>query len=361
MQTQHPPTIALVDLDAFYASVEVIENPILAGKPLLIGGDPASRGVVAAASYEARQFGCHSAMPMAQAVRLCPEATILRPRFVLYREYSDRVMNSLKQESAIVEQVSIDEAYVDLSSPTKVNISQTALARRLQGIIRIEHLLPCSVGMGTSKMISKIACEVAKPGGVLTVPAGQERSFLKPLPISIMPGIGPQTSQRLASLGLTTLGQLADCPSRELAVVIGPRSAILQERARGIDRSKLKTTREIKSISSEETFVSDISDKAVLADQVMAACGQLADQMKERNLVCRTVTLKLRMANFDTVTRAESWDYATGDPDVISHHANHLLDVNWEADMQVRLVGVAVSNLRPLRNPAQLSLGNLST
>lgn len=348
--------IALVDLDAFYAAVEVLEEPALTGKPLLIGGSPQSRGVVAAASYEARKYGCHSAMPMSRAVRLCPEAVILPPRFHLYREYSGRVMEILQRESGVIQQMSIDEAYVDLT-PVSHDMQEAAgHAHRMQGRVRVELGLPCSVGIASNKMVAKVACETGKPGGFVVVRAGTETAFLAGLDVRSLPGIGPRSAERLKAHGFHTLGQIAAAPPEALVTILGPWGAALKRRAQGEDSSPVETDRETKSVSSEETFAEDVSLREPLAEELRRMVGRVARSLQDHGLVGRTVTLKLRHADFTTLTRSTSRDNATAQADAILADALHLLDANWEAGTNIRLIGVGVSNLRPVQAPGQLPL-----
>ncbi|MEX2431280.1 MAG: DNA polymerase IV [Dehalococcoidia bacterium] len=351
--------VALVDLDAFFASVEVLERPELAGKPVLIGGPAKGRGVVAAASYEARRYGCHSAMPMAQAVRLCPHAVVLPSRHGLYREYSERVMDVLHRESRLVQQMSIDEAYVELTTVAESVEEAEALAHRMQARIRLEIGLPCSVGMATSKMVAKVACETGKPGGFVVVRPGQEAAFLGPLEIGVLPGIGPRTAARLKAHGFRTLGDIATAPLDRLLVVLGPWGALLQRRAAGEDPSPVREEREAKSISAEETFAEDIEERDALEAELRRLSERVGESLVRHGLVGRTVTLKLRSADFTTITRSASRPSATASVQGILAEALHLLDEHWRPGQAVRLIGVGVSNLRPVLAPGQLPMERL--
>ena len=352
-------SIALIDLDAFYASVEVLERPELAGVPLLIGGSPRGRGVVAAASYEARAFGCHSAMPMAHALRLCPEATVLSPRFPAYREHSKRVMEVLARESDLVQQVSIDEAYVDLTPVAETMTEAEGFAHRMQGRIRVELGLPSSVGLAASKLVAKVACESGKPGGFAVVRPGDEAAFLAPLAVEKLPGIGPRSAQRLRAQGLDTLGQVAAAPVALLVSTLGPWGAVLQRRAQGEDPSPVSAERETKSISAEETFEVDIDERAPLVERLEAMAERLAGSLAKQGLVGRTVTLKLRSADFTTLTRSASGHAATASAEVIRAQAAALLESNWAPGQPIRLIGVGISNLRPVHAPGQLPMEEL--
>jgi nucleotidyltransferase/DNA polymerase involved in DNA repair len=352
--------IALVDLDAFYAAVEVLEHPALAGKPLLIGGRPESRGVVAAASYEARKYGCHSAMPMSKAIRVCPDAIIMKPRFPLYRDYSNQVMKILQRESDLVQQVSIDEAYIDLTHVAQTMTEAEGLAHRMQGRVRIEVGLPCSVGLARNRMVAKIACETGKPSGFVVIYPGTEPAFLNPLDVSSMPGIGPQSTKRLKAHGYNTLGQIAAVRPQVLIGILGSSGAALHQRAMGEDPSPVRVERQPKSISSEETFPEDIDDRQVLIEQLQRAVSRVTDSLAKQGLVGRTVTLKLRTSDFTTLTRSVSRQNATAHSKAFYADVLWLLDKNWQPGRPVRLIGMEVSKLRPVQSPDQMHMDELT-
>ena len=345
-----------MDLDAFYASVEVAERPELKDKPVLIGGSPSGRGVVAAASYEARRYGVHSAMPMAQALRLCPQATVLPGRHGLYHEYSQRVMAILGEATPLVEQVSVDEAYLELTSVAAGLEQAEGLVRSLQLRVRTEVGLPCSAGLANNKLVAKVACETGKPNGLIVVPPGAEAQFLADLPVQKLPGIGPRTAERLNAEGFTTLDQIASAPVHRLTAVMGPWGAVLQRRAQGFDQSPVHTERETKSISSETTFPTDIAQLAPLAGYLEHIANELADSLHRQEWLARTVTLKLRFADFTTITRSMSRPSATASAGAILETARQLLEANWTPGQPVRLIGAGVSNLRPRQTPGQLAL-----
>jgi DNA polymerase-4 len=356
MEPEAPRFVALVDLDAFYASVEMLEDPSLQGKPLLIGGSPQSRGVVAAASYAARKFGCHSAMPMSRALRLCPEAVVLHPNFTLYREYSQQVMEILRRESELMQPMSIDEAYVDLTPVSESMAEAEGLAHRMQARIRVDVGLPASVGLAPSKLVAKVACETGKPQGFVVVRAGEEAEFLAPLPVKALPGIGPRLEQRLLASGFETLGQVAEAPMASVMAAVGPWGAVLQRRALGEDLSPVSTDRETKSVSAEETFAEDVTDEGSLRDEVTRLAGRVAESLVKHGLVARTVTLKLRDADFHTITRSSSREQSTADANAIANEALRLLSTNWADGEPVRLIGVGTSNLRLTHAIGQLPL-----
>ena len=344
------------DLDAFYASVEQMDRPELQGKPVVVGGSPEGRGVVAAASYEARAFGVRSAMPMARAVKLCPEAVILSPRFSIYRDYSKQVMDVLARESPIVEQVSIDEAYVELTSVVASAVEAESLAHRMQARIRVELALTASVGLASSKMVAKVACETGKPSGFVVVRAGEEEAFLADLAVEALPGIGPRSARKLRDNGFETLGQIAQAPMARLTSALGPWGALLQGRAAGEDRSAVKPERETKSVSAEETFPEDVSEGQPLRDELTRMAARVAGSLERHGLVARTVTLKLRTADFTTITRSASRERATAGAEAILTEALRLLDANWHEGEPLRLIGLGVSNLRPVQAPGQLTM-----
>ena len=348
--------IALVDLDAFFAAVEVLERPKLRGKPVLIGGSPSGRGVVAAASYEARRFGVHSAMPMAQALRRCPQAVVLRPRFDVYRDHSSRVMALLREATPLVEQMSIDEAYLELTSVCATIEKAERLMRTLQGRIVEEIGLACSVGLGSNKLVAKVACETGKPMGFVVVPPGSEASFLAELPVGKLPGIGPRSAERLKAQGMETLGAVAAAPLNVLTGALGPWGAVLQRRAQGEDPSPVHTEREAKSISGEETFPQDIDEPGPLHAELERMSRGVGESLRRQGLLARTVTLKLRFADFTTITRSLSRANSTASDEAIAETARQLLDRNWPPGAPVRLIGVGVSNLSPRQTPGQLTL-----
>ena len=348
--------IALVDLDAFFASVEILECPELKGKPVLIGGSASRRGVVAAASYEARKFGVHSAMPMALALRRCPQAVVLSTRHQLYRQYSNRVMDILREATSLVQQMSIDEAYMDLAEVANSLAEAEAVMLRVQKHVWDKVGLPCSVGLAASRMVAKISCETGKPRGFVLIAPGEEAEFLAPLPVREMPGIGPKAAERLLAEGLNTLGELAAAPLPQLMSLFGPWGAVLQRRAMGEDPSPVQTERETKSISSEETFAQDIDDQQVLYEELGRLSEQVAESLRKQDYLARTVTLKLRYADFTTITRSISRPNATANPQTIEGVARQLLDANWDQGQAVRLLGVGVSNLHLRQVEGQLAM-----
>jgi len=346
--------IVHLDMDAFYAAVEVLERPELAGKPVVVGGRPEERGVVAAASYPARAFGVHSAMPMARALALCPQAVVLPPRHHLYHEYSRRVMEMLHQASPVVEQLSIDEAYLDLTEQATPWEAAIEVARQLQGRVRNEVGLSASLGVATNKLVAKVASARDKPGGLTVVRPGEEAAFLAPLPVHVLWGVGPVTAQRLAEMGVATVGDLVQVPEEELEARFGRRGVELAHQARGIDERPVVTEYARKSLSQETTFVRDLRDAEPLRRQLWQLSQGVGQQLKEEGLAARTVAIKLRYADFTTLTRQMRLAVPTDDERVIYRAAAVLLRRAWQRGRPVRLLGVAGRDLSA--PPGQLPL-----
>jgi DNA polymerase-4 len=352
--SDRPRTIVHLDLDAFFAAVEVLDDPDLAGKPVLIGGRPEERGVVAAASYPARAFGVHSAMPMYQALKLCPGAVVLPPRHDRYREYSRRVMAILHQMSPLVEQMSVDEAYLDLTDQVAAWDEGVELARRLQGRVRDKVGLSASLGVATNKLVAKVASDQDKPGGLTVVRPGEEAAFLAPLPVQVLWGVGPVTAGKLAEAGVTTVGQLAQVSEGELRARFGQHGAAMARQARGIDDRPVVTEHETKSVSQERTFARDISDAEALKHQVWRLSQGVSRRLKKAGLAAGTVAIKLRYADFTTLTRQMTLTVPTDDEREIYRAALALLKRAWDREEPVRLLGVVGRHLSP--PPGQLSL-----
>lgn len=339
-----------LDMDAFFVSVEELSDPALQGKPVVVGGKADERGVVAAASYAARKFGVHSAMPLREARRLCPQAIFLEGRPSLYREYSGRVHRILRDFSPAVRQASIDEAYLDLGGARRLLGPPLAAADRLHETIRRETGLPCSIGAAAWRLTAKISSALAKPNGVLWVPAGGEAAFLAPLDVRRIPGVGKVLERDLRSLGIRTIGQLAAVAPEILERRFGKSGRALAEKARGRDggawfEGEIGALETPKSISHETTFPQDVDDPALL-DATLAKLAQLvARRLREHSLWARVVQLKLRYSDFSTVTRARTLDEPTRLDPVILRAARSLLRANLQAGRRVRLLGVQASAL----------------
>jgi len=345
--SNQPRAIIHLDLDAFYAAVEVLENPDLAGKPVVVGGRPEERGVVAAASYPAREFGVRSAMPMSRALSLCPEAIVLPPRHGLYRDYSRRVMAILRQTSPLVEQMSIDEAYLDLTEQVPTWEASIEVARELQAQIKKGCGLSASLGVATNKLVAKVASDRDKPGGLTVVRPGEEAAFLAPLPVRVLWGVGPVTAEKLAAMGVTTVGQLARLSEEELWAQFGRRGAEMAQAARGIDERPVVTEHEAKSVSQETTFPRDLTDVEALREQLWQLSQGMARRLKKVERAAGTVAIKLRYADFITLTRQTTLAVPTDDERVIYQAAVALLDRAWKRGRPVRLLGVAGRHLSP--------------
>jgi DNA polymerase-4 len=348
--------VAHVDLDAFFAAVEELEQPELRTTPLIVGGDPRGRGVVATANYEARRFGIHSAMSCAEALRRCPQAVFLHPRHQHYRQRSREVWAAIREVAPVVEQTGIDEGYLDLTEQAASFLAARKLAEAVQTAVRGTTQLTCSLGVAPCKVVAKIASDCRKPGGVTVVPAGREASFLAPLEVRRLPGVGPRADARLRGAGFETIGALAQLEDAELkALLPGKVGRMLRDRARGIDPRVVDPGEEPPvSISHEETFDKDVADRARLHDELRRMADSLGRSLQERGLFARTVTTKLRYGDFTTRTRSETMAAATDNPTQIADMACALLDRGLEQRPgALRLVGIGVSGLQPV---AQLAL-----
>ena len=359
-----PRTILHLDLDAFFCAVEELRDPSLRGKPFAVGGRPDQRGVVASCSYAARGFGVHSAMPMGQALRLCPELTVISHSHGEYGKMSDQVMERLGDLSPLVEQISIDEAFVDISD---LREDPMTVARRIQGRINDELGLPCSIGIATNKLLAKIATEVGKksskkglpPNAVTIVPPGNEAGFLEHLPVAMLWGVGPKTTEKLAGYGIKTIGVLARRPLADLERWFGENRRDLSRRAQGMDESPVVTEHEVKSISQETTFLKDVSDDHALGVTLRELSSQVGRRLRQAGIAGTTVRIKLRWPDFTTLTRQVTIPQPTDQDQEIYTIALDLLGKARPKGKAVRLIGVGVSGLgAPLR---QLELWGLQT
>ena len=299
------PIIAHLDLDAFFAAVEELEDPALRRLPLVVGGDPSGRGVVATANYTARRFGVVSAMSCAEARRRCPAAVFVRPRHTLYREYSREVWSIVREIVPTVEQAGIDEGYLDLGGIAPVFDDARAVAEAVRAVVRARTRLSCSLGVATSKVVAKVASDRRKPGGLTVVRPGREAAFLAPFPIRVLPGVGPRAEARLNAAGIETIGALADLGEAQLRGLLpGKVGQLVRERARGVDPRPLEVSSERISISNEETFERDVGDVERLHDELRRMARRLAEHLAEREQTARTVTTKLRYPDFAIRTRS---------------------------------------------------------
>jgi len=334
-----------VDMDAFFVSVEELENPALKGQPVIVGADPDGRGVVAAASYEARKFGVHSAMPIRTAKQLCPHAVFLRGQHEKYAEYSQKIYAIFNEFTPVVEMVSIDEAYLDLTGCERLHGSAFQGGDKLIRQVKERTGLNCSVGLSTSHLVSKIASDQAKPHGLLYIFPGCEAKFLAPLPIRRMPGIGKVTEPELRSLGITTIGDLQQMGREKLRERFGKFGEWLDVKSRGQDIDAYAYGEEPKSISHETTFDVDTADGEEIERTLSYLAQLVARRLRDHGFFARTVGLKLRLAPFKTLTRDVTLDEPTHLDSVIFENALHLLDAAWNRKQKIRLLGVRASNL----------------
>ena len=345
--TPATPILAHLDLDAFFAAVEELEDPSLRERPLVVGGDPHGRGVVATANYAARRFGIHSAMSSAEALRRCPQAVFLRPRHALYRQYSRAVWETVAEIVPRLERTGLDEGYLDLGTVARDFTRARTVASAVQTSVRAATSLTCSLGVGTSKVVCKIASDRRKPGGVTVVPPGSEARFLAPLAVRLLPGVGPRAEERLRRAGVETMGGLAALTDEALASVLpGSVGRLLRDRARGIDPRDLELEGETISVSAEDTFARDISDRELLHAEVRRLAELVATRLGSSGLAGRTVTAKLRYADFSIRTRSTTLGAGVETADVIGDVACALLDRGLrDRPGALRLVGVGVSGL----------------
>ena len=348
-------TILHLDLDAFFCAVEELHDPALRGKPFAVGGRPDERGVVASCSYAARRFGVRSAMPMSRALRICPGLLVISRHRGNYSEMSEKVMQRLCDLSPLVEQISIDEAFVDISD---LREDPQAVARRLQQRVNDELGLPCSVGVASNKLVAKIATEVGKhtarkdqpPNAVTLVPPGSEAPFLEPLPVDMLWGVGPKTAAKLAGYGIKTIGDIASRPPADLVRWFGENGRDLARRAGGVDESPVVNEHTIKSISQETTFARDERDDKALAGTLRELSAEVGHRLRQAGVAGTTVRIKLRWPDFTSLTRQVSLPQPTDQDEQIYATALILLGRVRSKGQAVRLIGVGVSGLgAPLR------------
>ncbi|MGN0077443.1 MAG: DNA polymerase IV [Coriobacteriales bacterium] len=333
--------VLLMDLDAFFASVEQLDHPQWRGKPVIVGGQAGKRGVVSTCSYEARAFGVRSAMPSSTAARLCPQAIWVEPHFKRYRELSAAVMGILYDESPLLEQVSIDEAFLDVSPGRFVRESPVAIAARIQQ--RVSQLgITCSIGVASGKSVAKIASDLDKPRGLTVVYPGSERAFLAPMEAQAMPGIGKQSALKLQALGIRTLGDLAAAQPSQLKGVFGVNAAAFVQRAAGIDERPLVTESEVKSISNERTFTRDLTSRAEIEAAIDYLGCMVGRRLRKQGLAGHTVTLKLRYSDLSSRTAQHSIGSQVDDESVFIPVAKQLLGQVWRPGDSVRLVGIGI-------------------
>lgn len=341
-------------MDAFYVSVELVRRPELKGQPVVVGGT-GRRGVVAAASYEARSYGVHSAMPSSRARQLCPHAVFLAGDHELYGEVSARVMSVFREITPLVEPLSLDEAFLDVTGCRRLHGDPATIARTIRSTIEQQEQLTCSVGIASNKFLAKLASEHAKPrpsrrgpvhgAGVFEVPHGAELEFLHPLPVRALWGVGQATATRLAALGIETIADLAELPPATLTTSLGTASGKhLYALARGIDDRAVDPDRETKSISHEETYAHDLTDPTAIDVELVRQCDAVAQRLRDNELVARTTTLKVRFGDFTTITRRATTPTPFSSAAVVLRSARELL-ASVDVSSGLRLLGVGVANL----------------
>ena len=346
--------VAHLDLDAFFAAVEMLEDPSLRRKPLVVGGDPHGRGVVATANYVARRYGIHSAMSCAEALRRCPEAVFLRPRHTLYRDYSRAVWTAIREVVPTVERTGLDEGYLDLGEVAADFLSARRVAEAVQAAVSGATALTCSLGVATTKVVAKVASDRRKPGGLTVVRPGREAAFLAPFDVRLLPGVGPRAEERLRAAGVPTIGALAALDDAQLRRLLrGKVGTMLRDRARGIDPRELDTQVERISISTEETFERDIADRDQLHAELRRMSARLAEHLSKQGEAARTVTTKVRYPDFSIRSRSSTLAAGLDTGDAIGDVACALLDrALADRPGPLRLVGVGLSNLETFRQLA---------
>ncbi len=341
-------------MDAFYASVEVRDSPALAGRPVCVGGPSAGRGVISAASYEARKYGVKSAMPTAHAARLCPDLVLLPPDFKRYTQASREIMEIFKRYTPLVEPLSLDEAFLDVTGCERLHGDALVIGREIKAAILKEVGLVASVGVAPSKFIAKLASDLDKPDGFRVIQPDEVREVLDPLSVSKIFGVGERTAKRLEAMGVTTIGQLASRERADVFAEFGASGAWIHDLAHGIDTRRVNPNREEKSLGMERTFAGDLSDPEELRVFLLEFCEEVAFGLREKGLRGKTVTLKARYSDFKTVTRSQTLAAATNMGPRIYSVSRELLSRVPAGSF--RLIGVQVSNLEDVRQPVQADL-----
>lgn len=332
-------------MDAFYASVEQRDFPEYRGKPLIVGGSPEGRGVVAAASYEVRKFGVHSAMPAAKAIRLCPQAVFVKPRFEVYREVSNQIRDIFFQFTDLVEPLSLDEAYLDVTENHLNLPSATLIAKKIRQLIKEKTQLTASAGVAQNKFLAKVASDLNKPDGLAVIVPEEADEFLEQLEIGEFHGIGDATESKMKSLGIHTGKDLKEWSEIDLVEQFGKTGRYYYNIVRGIDNREVKTHRIPKSVGKERTFTEDIDDLSWIQNFLSELSGKVAERMKKKNAAGKTVTLKVRYADFETITRSISLTHYIDETEDIADTAISLLEQTEVGDRKVRLLGITMSNL----------------
>ena len=336
-----------IDMDAFFAAVEQRDDPSLRGRPVVVGGSPEGRGVVAAASYEARTYGIRSAMPAARARRLCPHAVFLRPRFQDYRAVTARLHALFAEYATAIEPLSLDEAYLEVTGVRRCAGSATRMAEAIRRRIREETGLTASAGVSYNKLLAKLASDEDKPDGLCVVPPDSGEAFIAPKPVARLHGVGPASAERMAALGIHTVADLRAWGLADLHQHFGSRAATLYDAARGIDHRPVQPRRRRKSIGAERTYPDDTLDPAVIQQRLEPLIAEVAARLDGAGLTARTVTLKLRYADFQSITRQISPAYPVATAEAITALVPALLAETEAGERPVRLLGISVSGLQP--------------
>jgi nucleotidyltransferase/DNA polymerase involved in DNA repair len=356
--TERSRVVLHIDMDAFYAAVEQLDHPEYRGKPVVVGADPkggTGRGVVATCSYEARKFGIHSAMPISQAYRRCPQAIFVYPRFERYTEISRQVMNILRDFSPQLAQISIDEAFIEITQTANFHGGAKSLAEKLKARIKNETGLTASAGIAPNMFIAKVASDLQKPDGLTICEAGQEKTFLAPLPIKKLWGVGPKTEAHLQKMGFNTIGQIAQCSQKTLAERLGKWGAHLWELANGIDERPVEDWGPRKSISQEHTYDQDVADPQIVEQTIWRIADGLSADMRRSDLKGQVLTLKIRLEGFETFTRQRKLPEFTNDAETMRQLALEIFRKFDRQGKKVRLIGLGMSHLNNVGGE-QLSL-----
>jgi DNA polymerase IV len=343
-----------IDMDAFYASVEILDNPEFRGKPVIVGG-MSGRGVVAAASYEARKYGVHSAMPMFQALKKCPDARVVPPRIARYKQVSGNVMEIVRSFSPLVEQVSIDEAYLDASGCERLFGSAETMAREIKNKIKQSVHLTCSVGIAPVKFLAKIASDMNKPDGLTVISPEDVPNFVQSLPIKKTPGVGPKMFHELGLLGITTLGDIQNFPEKILTDKLGKFGLRLKELSFGIDNSPVTPYSSPKSASAEETLGFDTADRDLLKKYLLQQADEVGRQLRKEGVKAKTVSIKVKLSDFQQITRSITLKSPSCSSNTLFHEACHLLD-SCTLLKKVRLIGMGASGFVRINHPVQMKL-----
>jgi len=357
MPSAWPRTILHVDLDAFYTSVHQRDDESLRGRPVAVAGS-SKRSVVMGASYEARAFGVRSAMPLHEALALCPDLVVIRPMMAQYREVSRQIHGILRRFASPekIEGIALDEAYLDVTARTRGNTTPEEVARQVKFMIRTDLHLTASVGVAVSKLVAKIGSASRKPDGLVIVPPDTEADFMAGMPIGVIPGIGPKTEERLNRMGLRRVGDLAGYDTQRLVQALGSGGAVLQRLAQGRDRTPVDGSKPLKTISAETTFENDISDRGLIEDAIRELTDRLALRLHEQGVKAKTVYVKVKLPDFRLVSRQVSRTSATDDADAIFRAAKSALEKSHLENRPVRLIGVGLSGLEHPQPELQMSL-----